>query len=200
MVNMNAEIIQKMKPKVNTTKDKDSSPRYVILDTETTGISHREHKIIEIGCVEIINNKLTGREYVQRINPERDIDAGAFRVHNISFEELRDCPVFSEIKDEFLDFIKGSELVIHNATFDINFLNKELRDCDSLDISQSVKGVIDTVKLSRRLLPEERSHRLDALCNKFKIDKSSREFHGALIDARLLASVFLKLQEMSKKI
>lgn len=174
----------------------DNISKFIVLDTETTGYSYHQHKIIEIGCVEIINNQITDKKYKQKINPERDIDPQAYRIHNITRDELRDCPLFSEIKEEFLEFIKDSVLVIHNSHFDINFLNKELNLCNASNVSEFVRGVIDTVQLARKKLPNLDNHKLDTLCDKFQINKSSRKFHGALIDAELLALVFLKLKDL----
>ena len=168
--------------------------RQIVLDTETTGLSPAEgHRIIEIGCVELVNRRLTGRDYHRFVNPERDIDEGAERVHGISRADLADKPRFAEIAGEFLEFIRGSELVIHNADFDVGFLEHELalmrherpRIRDHAD-------VLDTLGLAREMHPGQRNS-LDALCKRYEVDASSRDVHGALIDADLLARVYLAM-------
>ena len=168
--------------------------RQIVLDTETTGLSPLQgHRIIEIGCIEIINRRPTGREYHRFVNPERDIDEGAERVHGISREELEGHPRFAEIADELLAFIRGAELVIHNADFDVGFLEHELSLMKHLQplISQHAR-ILDTLTLAREMHPGQRNS-LDALCKRYSIDSSRREVHGALIDAELLANVYLAM-------
>ena len=168
--------------------------RQVVLDTETTGLETSDgHRVIEIGAIEIINRNVTDRYYHQYLNPERDIDAGAQEVHGISLESLQDKPKFSDVCEEFLDFIRGSELIIHNAAFDVGFLNYEL-ECvkhELKDIS-NICEVTDTLKQARKLHPGQRNS-LDALCKRYEIDNSHRELHGALLDAQILADVYLAM-------
>ena len=168
--------------------------RQVVLDTETTGLSTAQgHRIIEIGCLELVNRRLTGREWHRFLNPDRDIDEGAERVHGISRADLETEPRFPEIVDEFLEFIAGAELVIHNAEFDVGFLDYELelmkhprpRIADHA-------GILDTLTLARRLHPGQRNS-LDALCKRYEVDASKRDVHGALIDSELLARVYLAM-------
>ena len=168
--------------------------RQIVLDTETTGLSTAQgHRVIEIGCIELVNRRLTGREYHRFLNPERDIDEGAERVHGISREDLDVQPLFADIADELLDFLKDSELVIHNAEFDVGFLEHEL----SLmahprpRISEHAL-VLDTLTLAREMHPGQRNS-LDALCKRYDVDASRRDVHGALIDAELLARVYLAM-------
>ena len=168
--------------------------RQIVLDTETTGLSPLQgHRIIEIGCIELINRRPTGREYHRFVNPERDIDEGAERVHGISRGELEGHPRFAEIADELLEFIRGAELVIHNADFDVGFLEHELDLMKHLQplISQHAQ-VLDTLTLAREMHPGQRNS-LDALCKRYSVDSSRREVHGALIDAELLANVYLAM-------
>jgi DNA polymerase-3 subunit epsilon len=168
--------------------------RQIVLDTETTGLSPLQgHRIIEIGCIELFNRRPTGREYHRFVNPERDIDAGAERVHGISRVELQGHPRFAEIADELLEFIRGAELVIHNADFDVGFLEHELNLMQHLQplISQHAR-VLDTLTLAREMHPGQRNS-LDALCKRYSVDSSRREVHGALIDAELLANVYLAM-------
>lgn len=170
------------------------SNRQIALDTETTGLSTSDgHRIIEIGCVELVNRRLTGREFHRFLDPERDIDEGAERVHGISRAELVGKPKFAEVVDEFLEFIRGSELVIHNAAFDIGFLDNELSLLKHKP-AQIVKfaTVLDTLSLAREMHPGQRNN-LDALCKRYGVDTSNREVHGALIDADLLARVYLAM-------
>ncbi|MDR3492715.1 MAG: DNA polymerase III subunit epsilon [Gammaproteobacteria bacterium] len=168
--------------------------RQVVLDTETTGLSTAQgHRIIEIGCLEMINRKVTGRHYHQYINPQREIDAGAIAVHGITNESLANKPFFADICDKFMRFVDGAELIIHNAPFDIGFLNYEL----SL-LNKSWKSmtdycqVIDSLVLARKMYVGQRNS-LDALCKRLFVDNSKREFHGALLDADLLARVYLAM-------
>jgi DNA polymerase-3 subunit epsilon len=167
--------------------------RQVVLDTETTGLDFRlGDRVIEIGCVELLNRKLTGQRFHRYINPEREVEAGALAVHGLSNEFLQDKPRFGEIAAEFLDFIQGAELVIHNAAFDVGFLNHELALLEAPRLEESCRGVVDTLKLARELHPGRRNS-LDALCERYAIDHSGRTLHGALLDAELLAEVFLAM-------
>ena len=168
--------------------------RQIVLDTETTGLSTADdHRIIEIGCVELINRRATGETFHQYINPERDIDAGAMEVHGISNESLIDKPKFAEVVDDFMRFIDGAELVIHNAAFDVGFLNHELskikQEKRHID---DVCTILDTLKLARDKHPGQKNN-LDALCRRYKIDNSNRELHGALLDSEILADVYLAM-------
>jgi DNA polymerase-3 subunit epsilon len=168
--------------------------RQIVLDTETTGLSAKNgDRIIEIGCVELVNRRFTGRTFHQYINPERSIDVGAQAVHGISRDFLKDKPIFSAIVDAFFEFCEGAELIIHNAEFDIGFINAELKwvNYRCLDITTSCK-VIDTLALARQKHPGQ-ANNLDALCRRYSVDASRREFHGALLDANLLAQVFLSM-------
>ena len=168
--------------------------RQIALDTETTGINTADgHRVIEIGCVEIENRRITGREYHCYLNPEREIDEGAARVHGLTLDKLRDKPLFNEIAEEFLDFIGNSELVIHNAKFDVGFLDSELSIINH-DIKSIEKHalVLDTLALARQMHPGKKNS-LDAVCNRYMIDRSMRQVHGALIDADLLAKVYLAM-------
>jgi len=169
-----------------------TSNRIVVLDTETTGLSTKDgHRIIEIGCVELINRRLTGRRFHTYINPERKIDEGAMAVHGISNEFLDDKPLFRQISAEFIAFIENAELVIHNAPFDVGFINNEfsLLDNDTKTIADFCL-VFDSLVYARKKHPGQRNS-LDALCKRYGIDNSHRELHGALLDAEILADVFL---------
>ena len=167
--------------------------RQVVLDTETTGLEHRNgHRIIEIGCVEMIERRLTGRSYHVYLNPEREIEAGALEIHGISNEFLSDKPRFSDIADELIEFIRESELLIHNASFDVGFLNAELALMESDVRVESIARVLDTLALARELHPGQRAG-LDALCKRYEVDNSGRDLHGALLDAELLAEVYLAM-------
>ncbi len=168
--------------------------RQIVLDTETTGLSTEQgHRIIEIGCVELVNRRLTGRDFHRFLNPDRDIDAGAEAVHGISRADLETAPRFPEIVDEFLVFVAGAELVIHNADFDVGFIEHELR---LMKHAQPRLGehceILDTLKLAREMHPGQRNS-LDALCKRYEVDASSRNVHGALIDSELLARVYLAM-------
>lgn len=168
--------------------------RQIVLDTETTGLSTAQgHRIIEIGCIEMVDRRLTGREFHCFINPEREIDEGAERVHGISLADLEGQPLFAEIAEEFLAFIHDSELVIHNAAFDIGFLEHELQLMQHArpEIVDHAR-VLDTLRLARKMHPGQRNS-LDALCKRYAVDTSRREVHGALIDAELLARVYLAM-------
>ena len=166
--------------------------RHIVLDTETTGLSAKDgHRIIEIGAVEMVNLSLTGQSLHLYINPEREIDAGAQEIHGLSSEFLANKPVFADILSEFTDFIGDDLLVIHNAPFDIGFLNAELSRCGHPPLSMD--RVVDTLPLARQKYPGAQAS-LDALCRRFGVDNSHRDLHGALIDADLLAAVYVELQ------
>jgi DNA polymerase-3 subunit epsilon len=168
--------------------------RQIVLDTETTGLEPAEgHRIIEIGCVELVNRRLTGNSYHQYIQPDREIDAGAVEVHGITNEALADKPRFADIAAEFLNFIRDAELIIHNAPFDIGFINHELTLLDgSPGVVTDFCSVLDTLVMARRIHPGQRNN-LDALCRRYGIDNARRELHGALLDAEILADVYLAM-------
>ena len=167
--------------------------RQIILDTETTGLDYRNgDRVIEIGCVEMEGRKLTGRNYHVYINPERQIDAGALAVHGITSEFLADKPVFAKIVDEFIDFVRDGELIIHNAAFDVGFLDAELARLKKPPVVKLCGGVIDSLKLARELHPG-RKNSLDVLCDRYEINNSHRTLHGALLDAEILAEVYLAM-------
>lgn len=168
--------------------------RLIVLDTETTGLEvNQGHRIIEIGCVELVNRRLTGNHFHCYINPERDIDQGAIEVHGITSEFLADKPVFAQIAAEFLEFVRGAELVIHNAPFDVGFLDAELRRLDERDPGlESICPVTDTLVMARQRHPGQRNN-LDALCSRYTVDNSQRDLHGALLDAEILADVYLAM-------
>ena len=166
--------------------------REVVLDTETTGIEVREgHRIIEIGCVELMDRRLTGRHFHVYINPQREVEEGAFAVHGISDEFLADKPLFADVVDDFMRFVSGARLVIHNAAFDIGFLDAELA---LLKAGHGSMGdhcsVVDTLLMAREKHPGQRNS-LDALCKRYGVDNSQRDLHGALLDAEILADVYL---------
>jgi DNA polymerase III subunit epsilon len=168
--------------------------RQIVLDTETTGLSPSQgHRIIEIGCIELVNRRITGREFHRFVNPERDIDEGAQRVHGISLADLEGQPRFADVADELLEFIRDGELIIHNADFDVGFLEHELRlmQHPQPEIARHAM-VLDTLSLARQMHPGQRNS-LDALCKRYSIDASQRDVHGALIDADLLARVYLAM-------
>lgn len=165
--------------------------RQIVLDTETTGLSPQEgHRLVELGCIEVMNHVPTGNVFHRYINPERDMPEGAFKVHGLSSEFLSDKPKFAEIADEFLAFIAEDELVIHNAAFDMAFLNYELKLVSRPPIA--TRRAIDTLTIARQRFPGAQNS-LDALCKRFDIDNSGRVKHGALLDAELLAEVYLEL-------
>lgn len=170
------------------------SERQIVLDTETTGLEHRQgHRIIEIGCVELVNRKLTGNNYHQYINPERDIDLGAMEVHGISNEFLEDKPLFADLSDELLQYLSGAELIIHNAPFDVGFLNAELLRLEgSQSMIEDVCTVHDTLVQARKMFPGQRND-LDSLCKRYEVNNLHRELHGALLDAEILADVYLAM-------
>lgn len=172
--------------------------RQVVLDTETTGLEpERGHRVIEIGCVEVVNRRTTGRHFHQYLNPEREIDPGAAAVHGMTWETLRDKPRFAEVAGQLIEFIDGAELVIHNAPFDVAFLDRELRIWAAATGSEPMTirsrcRVLDTLALAREMHPGQRNG-LDALCKRYAIDNSHRQLHGALLDARILADVYLAM-------
>ncbi len=168
--------------------------RQIVLDTETTGLETSEgHRIIEIGCVELLNRKLTGKTYHRYIQPQRDIDAEAMEVHGITNEFLSDKPLFSAIAQEFQAFIRGAELIIHNAPFDIGFINYEFGLLGSAyGKVGDICSVIDTLVMARKLHPGQKNN-LNALCRRYGIDNSKRELHGALLDSEILADVYLAM-------
>jgi DNA polymerase-3 subunit epsilon len=166
--------------------------RQIVLDTETTGLEPQQgHRIIEIGCVELINRRLTGRHYHQYINPEREVDQGAMAVHGITNEFLADKPLFASVVEEFWGFIRGAELVIHNAAFDVGFINHEFARLGMSRVTNEC-GVLDTLALARQKHPGQKNS-LDALCKRYFVDNSHRDLHGALLDAEILADVYLLL-------
>ena len=168
--------------------------RQIVLDTETTGLEWIQgHKIIEIGCIEIFNRRITSNRFHQYLNPDREIELGAQQVHGISREFLQEKPRFSEIVKEFLDYIQGAELIIHNAPFDIGFLDHELSSIGG-DWGQITNHceILDTLQLARKIHPGQRNS-LDALCKRYEIDNTHRTQHGALLDAELLAEVYLSM-------
>lgn len=165
--------------------------RQIVLDTETTGLEPSQgHRIIEIGCVEIVDRKLTGNHYHQYIRPDRDIDEGAQEVHGITAEFLADKPAFHHIAEDFLEFIGGAELVIHNAPFDVGFIDSELARLTPRRTVAKLCGVLDTLVLAREKHPGQKNS-LDALCKRYSVDNSQRDLHGALLDAEILADVYL---------
>jgi len=165
--------------------------RQIVFDTETTGLSAENgDRVIEIGCVELVNRKLTGRNLHYYLNPERDSHEDALRIHGLTTEFLRDKPKFAAVVDEFLDYIQGSELIIHNAAFDVGFLNKELELLGRPPLKSYVSGVIDTLAMAKEMFPGKRNS-LDSLCDRLGVDNSGRTLHGALLDAELLADVYV---------
>ncbi|MDR2165166.1 MAG: DNA polymerase III subunit epsilon [Zoogloeaceae bacterium] len=167
--------------------------RQIVLDTETTGLEPRQgHRVIEVGCVELENRRLTGRTLHRYVNPERDIDPGAQEIHGISPEFLEDKPKFAQIARELREFIADAELVIHNAAFDIGFLDMEFALLELSPVRETCAGVIDTLTLARALHPGQRNN-LDALCARYQINNAHRTLHGALLDAELLAEVYLAM-------
>ncbi len=168
--------------------------RQVVLDTETTGLElSAGHRIIEIGCVELVNRKLTGRHFHQYINPQREVEEGAFEVHGISDEFLADKPLFAQVVEEFLAFVEGSELIIHNAAFDIGFLDNEIKlTKPRLGKIEDRCTVLDSLRVARHKHPGQKNN-LDALCKRYDIDNSQRDLHGALLDSEILADVYLAM-------
>ena len=168
--------------------------RQIVLDTETTGLEVSQgHRIIEIGCVELVNRRLTGNHYHQYINPEREIDQGAIEVHGITSEFLDDKPVFARIAADFIEFISGAELIIHNAPFDLGFLDAEIQRLPQQQAAiKHLCAVVDTLVMARAKHPGQRNN-LDALCQRYHVDNSQRDLHGALLDAEILADVYLAM-------
>ncbi len=168
--------------------------RQIVLDTETTGLSPEEgHRIIEIGCIELINRRLTRRHFHVYLNPQRDIDADAMRVHGITNEFVRDKPLFAQVAHAFLEFVQGAQLLIHNAPFDVGFLNHELaRLGQEWQRVEDYCEVFDTLAFAKTKHPGQRNS-LDALCKRYNIDNSQRELHGALLDSQILAEVYLQM-------
>jgi DNA polymerase III subunit epsilon len=166
--------------------------RQVVLDTETTGLDPAQgHRVIEIGCIEIENRRLTGRHFHCYLNPDREIDEGAVQVHGITSAFLADKPRFGQIANDFLQFVAGAELVIHNAPFDVGFLNSELRLIgNQYSKLEEYCSIVDTLTMARKKHPGQRNS-LDALCKRYEVDNSQRELHGALLDAEILADVYL---------
>ncbi len=167
--------------------------RQIILDTETTGLDPKQgHRIIEVAAVEMVNRRLTGSHFHQYVNPQREIDPGAQQVHGISLEFLQDKPLFSDIAQDFIEFVGGAELVIHNAPFDVGFLDHELKLIGAEPIKAHCPVVTDTLKMAKDLHPGQKNN-LDALCRRYAVDNSGRTMHGALLDTELLAEVFLAM-------
>ena len=167
--------------------------RQIVLDTETTGLSAENgDRIIEIGCVELLGRKITGNHFHHYLNPQRDSHEDALKVHGISNEFLRDKPEFKVIASDFLSFISGAEIIIHNASFDIGFLNKELERLNLGRLTDHVAGVTDTLSMAKEMFPGKRNS-LDALCDRLGVNNAARTLHGALLDAELLADVYICL-------
>jgi len=165
--------------------------RQIVLDTETTGLEPRQgHRIIEIGCVEMNDRRLTGNNFHQYLQPDREIDAGAMEVHGITNEFLQDKPRFKDVVGDFIEYIRGAELIIHNAPFDVGFLDHEFRLCEQAITIAELASVTDTLTMARRLHPGQRNS-LDALCKRYEINNSHRTLHGALLDSEILADVYL---------
>jgi DNA polymerase-3 subunit epsilon len=166
--------------------------REIVLDTETTGLSYSDgDRVIEIGCVELINHTPSGKTYHAYVNPERGIQYGAQQVHGLTSEFLKDKPLFGDIADDFLEFVGEAHIVAHNAIFDMGFVNMELERAARAPIS--LDRMIDTLAISRKKNPHVAKHDLDSLCSRYGIDNSHRDLHGALLDARLLAEVYIEL-------
>ncbi len=168
--------------------------RQIVLDTETTGLEPQQgHKIIEIGCVELVDRRLTGNQFHQYLQPDREIDAAAIDVHGITNEFLEDKPRFADIAQDFIDYVSGAELIIHNAPFDVGFINNELSQLDGeWGRLSDYCTVVDTLVLAKKMHPGQRNS-LDALCKRYEIDNSHRELHGALLDAEILSDVYLAM-------
>lgn len=167
--------------------------RQIVLDTETTGLNPRSgDRIIEVGCVELIARRLTGNNFHRYINPERDSEDGALAVHGLTTEFLTDKPKFNEIAAELRDYLRGAEVIIHNAPFDVAFLNAEFRRLDIPPFDDHVSGIVDTLALAKEMYPGKRNS-LDALCDRYGISNAHRTLHGALLDAELLAEVYLAM-------
>ncbi len=167
--------------------------RKIILDTETTGLDFtRNHRVIEIGCIEIIDRKYTGKIFHCYLNPLREIDQGAISIHGITNEFLKDKPLFCNIKDDLLAFISGSELIIHNASFDVGFIENEFSKSKHKINLNNICKIFDTLVYAKKLHPGQKNN-LDALCKRYNIDNKNRDFHGALLDARILGDVYLAM-------
>jgi DNA polymerase-3 subunit epsilon len=167
--------------------------RQIVLDTETTGLDPKlGHRVIEIGGVELVNRRLTQRHFHTFLNPEREIDAGATNVHGLTWDDLRDKPRFADRAAQFIEFVRDAELVIHNAPFDTGFLDAELALAGLLPLSEYCSGVLDTLRLAKELHPGKRNN-LNVLCERYQVDNSGRTLHGALLDAELLADVYLAM-------
>ena len=170
------------------------SSRQIVLDTETTGLEpERGHRVIEIGCVELVDRRFTRNDFHYYLNPERDIDAAAMEVHGLTTEFLKDKPKFAEIRGQLIDYLAGSELIIHNAAFDVTFLDAELNRATGNTVSiATICTVVDSLQIARKKHPGQRNS-LDALCKRYVIDNSQRTLHGALLDAEILADVYLSM-------
>jgi len=167
--------------------------RHIVLDTETTGLNARlGDRIIELGCVEIVDRRLTDNRFQRYVNPERDSEPGALKVHGITSEFLQDKPKFGDIVGELLEYVRGAQLIIHNAAFDVEFLNRELALLELPPMEAHCAGIVDTLKLAKGLHPGKRNS-LDALCERYQVANSHRTLHGALLDAELLAEVYLAM-------
>ena len=167
--------------------------RQIFFDTETTGLNPESgDRVVDIGCVEMVNRQLTGRHLHFYLNPERDMPEEAFRVHGLSSEFLADKPKFADVVDELLEFMRGAELVIHNAAFDVGFINAELKRCGRAPLHECVASVRDTLLMARDMFPGK-ANSLDALCRRLEVDNSNRGLHGAVKDAELLAEVYIRL-------
>jgi DNA polymerase-3 subunit epsilon len=168
--------------------------RQIVLDTETTGLEPSQgHRVIEIGCVELINRRLTGNNYHQYLQPDREIDEGALQVHGISNEFLKDKPRFNDIVDDLMSYLKGAELVIHNAPFDVGFLDHELKLAgEHYGLIKDHCTVTDTLVMARKMHPGQKNN-LDALCKRYDVNNSQRDLHGALLDAEILSDVYLRM-------
>jgi len=168
--------------------------RQIVLDTETTGLEPKQgHRIIEIGAVELIDRKLTGNHFHQYLQPDREIDAGAMEVHGITQEFLADKPRFSDVAKEFMDYIRGAELIIHNAPFDVGFLNHELKMLGPRwGTVEAIASILDSLVLARKMHPGQKNN-LDALCRRYDVNNTHRELHGALLDSEILADVYLAM-------
>jgi len=167
--------------------------RQIFLDTETTGLSPENgDRVIEVGCIEMDNRRLTGRHLHFYLNPERKNSEDAVKVHGLTDEFLADKPLFAHVVDEMLEFVSGAEIIIHNAGFDVGFLNEELRRCGREKFSTHVSGITDTLVMAREMFPGK-ANSLDALCKRLEVDNTNRTLHGALIDANLLAEVYIRL-------
>ncbi len=174
--------------------------RQIVLDTETTGLDPgKGHRIIELAAIELCNRKVSDRRFHRYLNPEREIDAGAAEVHGLTLERLQDEPKFAEIAPALLEFISGAELIIHNAPFDVGFLNKELELTGLPRLDNYCASVIDTLKLAKELHPGKKNN-LNALCDRYQIDNSHRTLHGALLDTELLAEVYLSMTRGQKSL